>query len=76
MNRKNILRLISLLMLAAAAAFVVWAAIYPQTDLLIHIGGLCLDPDDLRDEHAIHAFYLIIMLAFFISSFFVKDRIK
>ena len=71
MKRKNILRLISLLMLIIAVIFVACALCCPTLGTTIYIGGFAFGAEQWRVCYAI---YVFVMVALFGASFFVKEH--
>ena len=68
---KKKLRIISLIMLLVAAVFVAAALSNPALGRVIYIGDLRFGAEQWRFCYAV---YVIIMIALFITSFFVKEK--
>ena len=68
---KKKLRIISLAMFVIAIVFVVCALSAPNLGHAIHIGNYRFGAEQWRICYAI---YVIVMVALFISSFFVKEK--
>lgn len=71
MNRKVVLRLISLLMFVAAVVFVIIAVSCPTLGRVFYIGSFRVDGDVL---HIVYNIYLIIMVLLFLLSFIGKKK--
>ena len=71
MNRKVVLRLISLLMFVAAVVFVIIAVSCPTLGHVFYIGSFRVDGDVL---HIVYNIYLIIMVLLFLLSFIGKKE--
>ncbi len=69
MKTKNILRLISILMLVAAVIFVMCALACPTLGRTIYIGNFAFGAEQWRFLYMVYA---IVMIALFVASFFVK----
>lgn len=69
MTRSMILRLISLVMLVVAIIFVVCALSNPTLGSVFYIGSIPIGVDVWR---AFYAVYVLVMVALFVASFFVK----
>lgn len=68
--RKNILRLVSLVMLIASVIFILCALSAPTLGSVIYIGPFRFGPEQWRFCYAVYA---IVMIGLFSSSFFIKD---
>ncbi len=68
---KKTLRLISLIMFIVAIVFVLCAVSNPALGQTIYIGAFAFGAEAWRICYIIYA---IVMVAFFISSFFVKNK--
>lgn len=66
MNRKTVLRLISILMFVAAVIFVLIAVSCPTLGRVFYIGSFRVDGDVL---HMFYNIYLVIMVLLFLLSF-------
>lgn len=71
MEARRTLRLISLVMLIVAVAFVFCALSNPALGKVLYIGSIKIGADIKR---AFYAVYTIVMVALFGISFFVKDK--
>ena len=71
MKTRRTLRLISLLMLIVAAIFVFCALSSPTLGRAIYVGNYAFGPEQWRICYAV---YVIIMVALFALSFFVKKK--
>ncbi len=71
MKKKIILRLISMIMLIIAIVFVAVALSNPQFGRVIHIGNFTFGAETWRICYAIYA---LIMVGFFVISFFIKEK--
>ena len=71
MKTKTKLRLVSLAMLIVAVIFVFCALACPTLGRTIYIGDFAFGAEQWRFCYKIYA---IVMIALFISSFFVKDK--
>lgn len=71
MSKKVILRLISLIMLLTAVVFVGIALSCPTCGSAFYIFGIRIGVDVWR---AFYLFYVIVMAALFVISFFVKKK--
>lgn len=71
MQKRTVLRLISLGMLVVALIFIICALSNPALGRVFYIGSLKIDADMKRMFYAIYA---IIMAFLFAISFFVKKR--
>ena len=71
MKTKTKLRLVSLAMLMVAVIFVFCALACPTLGRTIYIGDFAFGAEQWRFCYKIYA---IVMIALFISSFFVKDK--
>ena len=69
MNRKVVLRLISLVMFVIAVIFVLIAVSCPTLGRVFHIGSFRVDGDVL---HIVYNIYLVIMVLLFLLSFIGK----
>lgn len=73
MTKRMILRMISAAMFVIAVVFVFCAVSAPNLGQTIYIGDFAFGAEQWRVCYAV---YVIIMLALFIASFFVKDERK
>lgn len=73
MKTKNILRLISLVMLIVAVIFVFCALPNPALGKTIYIGNFVFGAEQWRFCYKIYA---AVMVGLFIASFFVKEKSK
>ena len=71
MKKKTILRLISLAMLIIAVIFVACALCCPTLGTTIYIGSFAFGAEQWR---ICYALYVVVMIALFGASFFVKER--
>lgn len=71
MTKKKALRVVSLLMLLIAVAFVFIAINNPQLGRVIYIGPFRLGAAQWR---VCYAAYVVVMIGLFIASLFVKER--
>ncbi len=71
MKLKSILRLVSLVMLVIAIVFLSYALTHPELGTVIYIGSLKIGSAIWR---AFYLIYIIVMIALFGISFFVKDK--
>lgn len=71
MKERKTLRLISLVMLIVAVVFVFCALSNPALGSVFYIGSIKIEADIKR---AFYAVYALVMVALFVSSFFVKDK--
>lgn len=71
MNRRRILRLISLVMLVVAVIFVFCALSNPTLGNVIYIGTFKFGSDLWRVCYVI---YTIVMVTLFCASFFIKNK--
>ena len=71
MKKKRIMRSISLVMLAAAAVFVVCALSNPTLGSTVYIGSLALGAEQWRIGYMA---YILVMVSLFAGSFLVKER--
>ena len=69
MKVRRTLRLISLIMLIAAVVFIFCALSNPALGHVIYIGSFKFGSEQWRVYYAV---YIIVMLALFIASFFMK----
>lgn len=70
MRKKSLFRLLSFLMLIIAVIFVICALSCPTLGHTIYIGGFSFGAKEWRIGYLI---YLLIMISFFIGSFFMKN---
>lgn len=73
MNKRSLLRIISLIMLFIAIVFVVIALGHPELGSVFYIGSIRIGAKECR---MFYKAYLIIMVLIFASSFFVKNSKK
>lgn len=73
MTKRMILRMISAAMFVIAVVFVFCAVSAPNLGQTIYIGDFAFGAEQWRVCYAV---YVIIMIALFIASFFVKDERK
>lgn len=71
MKTRKKLRIISLVMLAAAVVFVFFALSCPTLGRTVWIGPFAFGAEQWR---VCYRFYVIVMLQLFVLSFFVKER--
>ena len=69
MNRRMLLRFISILMFVAAVVFVIIAVSCPTLGRVFYIGSFRVDGDVL---HIVYNIYLVIMVLLFLLSFIGK----
>lgn len=73
MNKKVILRIISLVMLVIALVFVAIALGHPELGSVFYIGSIRIGA---RECLMFYKAYLVLMIALFAASFFVKNSKK
>ena len=73
MNKKSLLRIISMVMLLTAVVFVIIALGHPELGSVFYIGNIRIGAKECR---MFYKAYLVIMVLIFAASFFIKNSKK